>query len=190
VSLQHLRQLKYKGKAKTSSLFGKSSTKFSFSFYFSQKYQIKNILTFLHFLNHINNFLLLFNQKNPLQNKIFSLFYKTFSNFLSHQSFLTTIQINIPIHNHLSNKPFILATSLCKYCAYLVAFAPRLLPDHAYTAKTIFDQVVGDARDPLRGFKTLTTRYGKMMTIRRGRSWGNHYEKKRCSCKASDSGNR
>jgi len=81
---------------KCMSLFGKSSTKFSFSFYFSQKYQIKNILTFLHFLHHINNFLLLFNQKNPLQNKTFSFFYKTFSNFLSHQSFLTTIQINIP----------------------------------------------------------------------------------------------
>jgi hypothetical protein len=89
----------------TTSLFGKSSTKFSFSFYFSQKYQIKNILTFLYFLHHINNFLLLFNQKNPLQNKTFSLFYKTFSNFLSHQSFLTTIQINILIHNHLPNKP-------------------------------------------------------------------------------------
>jgi hypothetical protein len=92
-------------------LFGKSFTKFLFFFFFSQKYQIKNILTFLHFLHHINNFLLLFNQKNPLQNKTFSLFYKTFSNFLSHQSFLTTIQINIPIHNHnqINNiSPFIL----------------------------------------------------------------------------------
>jgi len=97
-----------KGRAcsiKVMGLFGKSSTKFSFSFSFSQKYQIKNILTFLHFLHHINNFLLLFNQKNLLQNKTFSLFYKTFSNFLSHQSFLTTIQINISIHNHLPNKP-------------------------------------------------------------------------------------
>jgi hypothetical protein len=93
-------------------LFGKSSTKFSFSFSFSQKYQIKNILTFLHFLHHINNFLLLFNQKNSLQNKTFSLFYKTFSNFLSHQSFLTTIQINISIHNHLPNKPFKVSLSL------------------------------------------------------------------------------
>jgi hypothetical protein len=32
----------------------------SISFHFFQKYQIKNILTFLHFLYHINNFLLLF----------------------------------------------------------------------------------------------------------------------------------
>jgi hypothetical protein len=96
---------KLRKKKNTKGLFGKSSTKFSFSFFFSQKYQIKNILTFLHFLHHINNFLLLFNQKNSLQNKTFSLFYKTFSNFLSHQSFLTTIQINIPIHNHLPNKP-------------------------------------------------------------------------------------
>jgi hypothetical protein len=72
----------------------------------SRTYQIKNILTFLHFLHHINNFLLLLNQKNSLQNKTFSLFYKTFLNFISHQSFLTTIQINIPIHNHLLNNHF------------------------------------------------------------------------------------
>jgi hypothetical protein len=32
----------------------------SISFHFFQKYQIKNILTLLHFLYHINNFLLLF----------------------------------------------------------------------------------------------------------------------------------
>jgi len=63
---------------------------------------------------------------------------------------------------------FIVATSLSKYCAYLVAFAPRLLPDHVYTTKTIFDQVVGEARDLLQGFKTLTTRYGKMMRLGEG----------------------
>jgi hypothetical protein len=63
---------------------------------------------------------------------------------------------------------FIVATSLSKYCAYLVAFTPRLLPDHAHTTETIFDQVVGEARDLLRGFKTLTTRYGKMMRLGEG----------------------
>jgi len=63
---------------------------------------------------------------------------------------------------------FIVATSLSKYCAYLVAFAPRLLPDHVYTAKTIFDQVVGEARDLRQGFKTLTTRYEKMMRLGEG----------------------
>lgn len=106
------------------SLFDKSFTKFSFSFYFSQKYQIKNILTFLHFLHHINNFLLLFNQKYSLQNKTFSLFYKTFSNFISHQSFITTIQINIPIHNHLPNKfkYFLLIRSLILWLKGMLFF--------------------------------------------------------------------
>ncbi|GMY35274.1 hypothetical protein FCV25MIE_30516 [Fagus crenata] len=44
---------------------------------------------------------------------------------------------------------FIVATKLSKYCAYLVAFAPRFLPDHAYTTEFIFDQVVGEARNDL-----------------------------------------
>ena len=34
-----------------------------------------------------------------------------------------------------------------KYCAYLVAFAPRFLPDHAYITEFMFDQVVQEARD-------------------------------------------
>ncbi|KAE7995489.1 hypothetical protein FH972_000273 [Carpinus fangiana] len=63
---------------------------------------------------------------------------------------------------------FIVATSLSKYCAYLVAFTPRLLPDHAYTTETIFEQVVGEARDLLPGLKTLITRYQKMMTLGEG----------------------
>jgi hypothetical protein len=64
---------------------------------------------------------------------------------------------------------FIVATSLSKYCAYLVAFTPRLLPDHAYTTETIFDQVVGEARDLLPGLKTLNiTTYQKMMTLGEG----------------------
>jgi len=66
-------------------------------FHFFQKYQIKNILTFLHFLYHINNYL--------LQNKTFSLFYKTFSNFILHQSLFTIQYTNIPQPNYLPNKP-------------------------------------------------------------------------------------
>jgi len=47
----------------------------------------------------------------PLQNKTFSLFYKTFSNFISHQSLLTTIQTIIPQHNYLPNRPRVLCHS-------------------------------------------------------------------------------
>jgi hypothetical protein len=60
--------------------------------------QIQNILTFFHFLYHINHFL-------P-QNKNFLLFYKTYPNFLiflSHQSLLRTIQTKISQHKYLPN---------------------------------------------------------------------------------------
>ena len=57
---------------------------------------------------------------------------------------------------------FIVATKLSKYCAYMVAFAPRLLPGHAYTTEFIFDQVVVEARDKLKGCKKSI--YQKMLT--------------------------
>jgi hypothetical protein len=42
------------------------------SFHFSKKNQIKNILTFLHFLYHINNFLLLFKKKLTTKQNFFT----------------------------------------------------------------------------------------------------------------------
>ncbi|XP_030964809.1 uncharacterized protein LOC115986087 [Quercus lobata] len=63
-----------------------------------------------------------------------------------------------------SNDEFIVATKLSKYCAYLVAFAPRLLPDHAYTTEFIFDQVVVEAREKLKGCKKSI--YQKMSTCK------------------------
>ncbi|GMY35286.1 hypothetical protein FCV25MIE_30528 [Fagus crenata] len=42
---------------------------------------------------------------------------------------------------------FIVATKLSKCCAYLMAFAPRFLPNHAYTTEFIFDQVVDEAKN-------------------------------------------
>jgi hypothetical protein len=87
----------------------------SFSFHFSQKNQIKSILTFLHFLYHTNHILLLFKQKNSLQNKIFSLFYKTFSNFISYQSLFTIQHTNILQHNYLPNRLLIFSAFLPKF---------------------------------------------------------------------------
>ncbi|XP_030948877.1 uncharacterized protein LOC115972758 [Quercus lobata] len=58
---------------------------------------------------------------------------------------------------------FIVATALSKYCAYLVAFAPRFLPDHAYITEFMFDQVVQEARDKLQGCNSPATMYDKMM---------------------------
>ena len=60
---------------------------------------------------------------------------------------------------------FIVATALSKYRAYLVAFAPRFLPDRAYITKFMFDQVVQEARDKLKGCNSPTTKYDKMMIL-------------------------
>nr|POF16884.1 hypothetical protein CFP56_17451 [Quercus suber] len=49
------------------------------------------------------------------------------------------------------SEDFIVATKLSKYCAYLVAFAPRLLPDHPYITEFIFDHVIVEAREKLKG---------------------------------------
>ncbi|KAL3742106.1 hypothetical protein ACJRO7_017567 [Eucalyptus globulus] len=51
-----------------------------------------------------------------------------------------------------SNSPetrrnLLLATSLSKYLAYLVAFAPQLLPDHPCVAEHVFDQAIIEAKD-------------------------------------------
>ncbi|KAK7817557.1 uncharacterized protein LOC136069496 [Quercus suber] len=60
---------------------------------------------------------------------------------------------------------FMVATALSKYCAYLVAFAPRFLPDHAYITEFMFDQVVQEARDKLKGCNSPATMYDKMRRL-------------------------
>lgn len=41
------------------------------------------------------------------------------------------------------------ATTLSKYCAYLVAFLPDLLPDHSLTVKVVFQRALQETRDLL-----------------------------------------
>ena len=60
---------------------------------------------------------------------------------------------------------FKVATALSKYCAYLVAFKPELLPDHAYITDCIFNQVVMEAREEFKGCKTKERKYAKMMGV-------------------------
>ncbi|KAK7846357.1 uncharacterized protein LOC112025829 [Quercus suber] len=55
------------------------------------------------------------------------------------------------VNQQRESEDFIVATKLSKYCAYLVAFAPRLLPDHPYITEFIFDRVVVEAREKLKG---------------------------------------
>lgn len=42
-----------------------------------------------------------------------------------------------------------LAMTLSKYCAYLVAFLPELLPEHSLTVKVVFQRVLQQPRDLL-----------------------------------------
>ncbi|XP_058071021.1 uncharacterized protein LOC131220066 [Magnolia sinica] len=66
----------------------------------------------------------------------------------------------------------LVATSLSRYCAYLVAFVPVLLPDHAYTTELIFDKVVQEARKILEECQPKSRLYENMMTIDGGNSAG------------------
>ncbi|KAJ1275027.1 hypothetical protein BS78_05G105500 [Paspalum vaginatum] len=54
------------------------------------------------------------------------------------------------------------ATILSRYCAYLVAFLPELLPDHALSAKVVLQQVLQETKDLLG-----TTRMSMEAKIRR-----------------------
>ncbi|KAK7859257.1 hypothetical protein CFP56_007827 [Quercus suber] len=60
------------------------------------------------------------------------------------------------IYHHKESNDFIVATKLSKYCAYLVDFAPLLLPDYSYTTEIIFDKVVEEARYKLKGSNNST----------------------------------
>ncbi|XP_039167443.1 uncharacterized protein LOC120292941 [Eucalyptus grandis] len=65
-------------------------------------------------------------------------------------------------------KNFIVATSLSKYLAYLVVFAPRLLPDHPYVVEYMFNQAIIEARDFFKGCEELKDRVIKIELERQG----------------------
>ncbi|GLT44776.1 hypothetical protein SLA2020_186530 [Shorea laevis] len=61
------------------------------------------------------------------------------------------------------NSDFVVATWLSDYCAYFVAFAPRLISDSATKSEFIFDEVLKDARDILKGCQSDRDKYEKIM---------------------------
>lgn len=56
------------------------------------------------------------------------------------------------------------ASSLSRYCAYLVVFAPNLLPDHKCDTETIFDALVEEASVHLHGTLSMQQRYETLMS--------------------------
>ncbi|KAK1604244.1 hypothetical protein QYE76_027917 [Lolium multiflorum] len=57
------------------------------------------------------------------------------------------------------------ASSLSQYCAYLIAFAPDLLPGHSFDSESILDQSIKDARKfpPLKGTKKMDQKCEKLL---------------------------
>ncbi|KAF8745056.1 hypothetical protein HU200_013469 [Digitaria exilis] len=49
----------------------------------------------------------------------------------------------------LSTRDREVATTLSKYCAYLVAFLPELLPEHILTVKVVIQEVLKEAQELL-----------------------------------------
>ncbi|KAG2611148.1 hypothetical protein PVAP13_4KG137000 [Panicum virgatum] len=57
------------------------------------------------------------------------------------------------------------ASTLSQYCLHLLAFAPNLLPDHSSISESLLDQSIDEARELLKGAKTLESKCEKLMGI-------------------------
>ncbi|GLT44779.1 hypothetical protein SLA2020_186560 [Shorea laevis] len=68
--------------------------------------------------------------------------------------------------NSPRNEDFVVATRLSDYCAYLVAFAPRLISGNATDSEYIFDEVIKDARNILKECSSDTDKYQEIMQNR------------------------
>ncbi|XP_010039655.2 uncharacterized protein LOC104428354 [Eucalyptus grandis] len=68
----------------------------------------------------------------------------------------------VPISDPNSKSNFLVATNLSKYLAYLVAFYPKLLPDHSYDSEFVFDEIIIEARYLLKGCKTIEERIQRL----------------------------
>ncbi|KAG8056901.1 hypothetical protein GUJ93_ZPchr0002g23420 [Zizania palustris] len=78
------------------------------------------------------------------------------------KSDMTTLQASPEFRYHYQ-----VATKLSGYCAYLVAFAPELLPDGTYTSQLLSRHMLESAHRYLAGCKSSSDKYDRLTTLGR-----------------------